>query len=370
MAREIEIKGTIISNDSKWIYDLFEMSSTCPRDVIEPLKEINGTEDIIILMNSPGGNCNAADEIYTAISTYKGNIEIHVVGVAYSAASEILMACKSYISPVGKIMIHNTSTSASGDYREMDSTSDMLKKYNLAIQNAYKAKIANSGKEPITDDEFTELMDKTTYMTAQEAVDKGFVDEVLQTNNDNITTVYNAEIPILNEDRIRELSEMLMGKAKVDNTNPKLSVEDFINNKNINKGGTNVTIEELRKQYPELTAELDSMVSNAREEGVQAERERLSSIDEISNTMPESMVKDAKYTNPCSAAELTLKVAQEAAKQGEAYMNNVITDSKNSGVNGVKQEVTDLSGKDEVCNDNELAEIVAASANRGRGKRE
>lgn len=370
MAREIEIKGTIISNDSKWLYDLFEMSSTCPRDVIEPLKEIHGTEDIIILMNSPGGNCDAADEIYTAISTYQGNIEIHVVGVAYSAASEILMACKSYISPVGKVMIHNASTSASGDYREMDLTSDMLRKYNLAIQNAYKAKIDNSGKQPISYAELTELMDKTTFMTAQEAVDKGFVDEILKTNSSNVTTVYNAEFPILNEDKIRELSALLMKSTKTDNTNPKTKVEDFINNKEENKGGTNVTIDELREKHPELSAELDAMVSNAKEEGVQEERERMRSIDEISNTIPESMVNDAKYSTPCNAAELALIVAQEAVKQGKAYFDNAITDSEKSGVNAVKPEVKDLSGGEKEDNDMELAEIVAASANRGRGKKE
>ena len=358
MPRELNIKGTIISNDSKWLYDLFEMDSTCPRDIIVPLKEVAGTEDIIIYMNSPGGNCDAADEIYTAISTYKGNIEIRVVGLAASAAPEILMACKSYISPVGKVMIHNATTYASGDYRDMDSVSNMLKKYNQAIQNAYKAKVDNSGKEPITDSELKELMDATTFMTAQEAVDKGFVDELLPTNNDSITTVYNAVAPILNEDKIRELSMMLIKtKKKKSETQASTSVLS-------NEGGnTNVTIEELRTEHPELSNELETMISNAREEGAKSERERLHAIDEIADAEPESMLVDAKYKNPCSASELSLKVMKSSVKDGESYLKSAVKDSKDSGVGKVS---TGAPPENNENNDEELAEIVAKAANAGR----
>lgn len=369
MPRTINAKGAIISNDSKWLYNWFEMDSICPNDIINVLNEVNGADNVVIKLNSPGGNVFAADDIYTAIATYQGEIEIHVVGIAGSAASEILMACKSLISPVGKVMIHNSSTSASGDYREMHSAGDMLEKVNQSIRNAYKAKTG------LTDDKLTELMDKTTFMTAQEAVDYHFVDGILDTNlmNDTQTaTVYNAESIVFDEDKVKQLHDLFIknnlnpGNIKpTDFDEMSKNPQAFINNKQ-NEGSKTMTLEEVRAQHPEISAEIDTLVSNSKSEGAKEERERMKAIDDISAAVPAEMIVDAKYTNPCTAQDLSLKVLQNSAKQGTQYIKDAIDDSKHSGVEDVQTTPKDTLPGDPTDEDDKLAEIAANAANRGR----
>lgn len=373
MPRVINVSGDIISNDYKWFYDWFEMDSTCPRDVISVLDEVNGSEDILIRINSGGGSVIAADEIYTAIASYNGNVEIEVPSIAGSAASEILAACKSKISPVGKVMIHNCSTYASGDYRAMDAASNMLKTVNQSIRNAYKAKTG------LTDEELSDLMDKETWMSAEDAVKYGFVDEVMELNNQSsnsvtnqsVPTIYNSVNPLFNQDKIKELHELfiknnLQGNKPEDIPQFLDDPKAFINNKQKEGSITNMTLEEVRAQHPEVSAEIDQLISNARTEGATEERNRMQEIDDISASVPADMVLDAKYTNPCSAQELSLRVLKDSAKKGESYMESAIKDSKSSGVEEVKEEPQDVVKEDPTDEDDKLADIAARIANRGR----
>jgi len=154
VAKKINIKGVIIPNDHKWIYDWFEMESTCPNDVSKVIDDANG-EDVEIVINSGGGDVFSGSEIYTVLKDYKGNKTVKIVGVAASAASIIAMAGdKVLISPTAQIMIHNVRASGSGDYRDFEHTADVLKNYNKSIANAYRLKTGLSEKELL------ELMDK------------------------------------------------------------------------------------------------------------------------------------------------------------------------------------------------------------------
>ena len=370
LPRIIDIKGDIISNDNKWFYNWFEMDSTCPNDVIKVLNEVNGSEDIEIHMNSGGGSVIPADEIYTALATYQGNVEIIVVGMAGSAASEILTACKSKISPVGKVMIHNCSTRASGDYRDMDSASNMLKTVNQSIRNAYKA------KTNLTDEQLSELMDNETWMSAEEAVQYGFVDEIMETNMSNVTnsqvkTIYNSINHIFNQDKIKELHKMVMennisvnkpigNQTKIDDQ------QALFNTKKEEKGGiTNMTLEDIRNQYPDVANQIDSLINSAKEEGAEEERGRIKNIFDIAQTVPETKLVEAMFDKPCTAQELALSVLKDSAKDGETYLRNAVKDSKKSGADDVIVAPKDSMSSEE-DDDEALINMAANSANRGR----
>jgi len=187
--KTIPIKGTIVSNDDKWIYDWFDIEAVCPKDVAKQLNEANG-EDITVEINSGGGDVFAGNEIYYMFTQYKGNMSIDIVGFAGSAASIIAMAGKTRIVPSGLMMIHNVSGNAQGDYHVMDKTSDVLKTANKAIANAYMTKTGLSQEKLLA------LMNEEKWMDAKEAVELGFVDEII---NDNgkitkppIKNLYNA----------------------------------------------------------------------------------------------------------------------------------------------------------------------------------
>lgn len=171
MSVEIEVRGTIVPDGDKWIYDYFEQPCTTAADIRNKIRSANG--DVLeVSVNSPGGDIFVASEIYTALKNYN-NVKIKVTGLAASAASVIAMAGYCEMSPTAQMMVHNVWTCQSGDYRDMDLASESLKKANRSIANAYCVK---SG---MAMDAALKMMDDTTWMTAQDAKALGLVDKVL-----------------------------------------------------------------------------------------------------------------------------------------------------------------------------------------------
>ena len=172
MPFEIGIRGCIVEDSDKWIYDWFGETSVCPEDVRKVLSEARG-QPVNVLVNSYGGSVFAGSEIYTNLMAYTGEVNIRIDGLAASAASVVAMGGRCAMSPTSQMMIHNVSTSVAGDYRDMDKTSETLRIANQTIASAY------SIKSGMALDEALAMMDEETWMTAQEAKDKGLIDEVL-----------------------------------------------------------------------------------------------------------------------------------------------------------------------------------------------
>ena len=137
--RKIEVKGTIVGNADKWIYEWFGMDATCPKDVNAAISEANG-EPLLVEINSGGGDVFAGSEIYTALKAYAGTVEINIVGLAASAASVIAQAGHSRISPTALFMVHNVSGSAAGDFHDMQQEAEILQTANKAVAAAYLEK--------------------------------------------------------------------------------------------------------------------------------------------------------------------------------------------------------------------------------------
>jgi ATP-dependent Clp endopeptidase proteolytic subunit ClpP len=176
VAKRIDVKGQIIESGNEWVYDWLGLENTSPKKIIKALQEAGG-EDVEIYINSPGGSIFAGSEIYTELRNYSGKKIIKITGIAASAASVIAQAGECEISPTGMFMIHNVKTSASGDYRDMDNTGDALRAANQSIMNAY---IDKTGMDA---EILQDLMDRETYLSAQQAVDHGFVDKIMFSDN-------------------------------------------------------------------------------------------------------------------------------------------------------------------------------------------
>lgn len=197
MTKKIKIKGVIIPNDYKWIYDWFEMDSTCPNDVSKVLDTLNG-EEIEIEVNSGGGDVYSGSEIYTALKSYKGKKIVKIVGIAASAASIVAMSGdKVLISPTAQIMIHNVSSAASGDYRVLEHEAEVIKNYNSTIANAYALKTG------MKKDDLLEMMNKETWLTPEKALEYKFVDEIMFQEESRMVASYNNMIPIEVINKIR-----------------------------------------------------------------------------------------------------------------------------------------------------------------------
>ena len=125
-------------------------------------------------INSPGGDCVAAAQIYNMLSNYKGKVTVKIDGIAASAASVIAMAGDMVlVSPVSMLMIHNPATIAWGDHAEMQKAIDMLAEVKESIINAYVLKTGLSRPK------LSHLMDAETWMDANKAVELGFADEIM-----------------------------------------------------------------------------------------------------------------------------------------------------------------------------------------------
>lgn len=196
---KINIKGTIVSNNQQWIYDYFEMEATSPNKVAAEIENAN-EEDLEVDINSGGGDVFAGSEIYTALKSYAGNVTTQIVGVAASAASVIAMAGNKVImSPVAQIMVHNVSSYADGDYRDLQHEAGVLKNYNKTIANAYRLK---SG---LDESKLLDMMNKETWLTSQQALELGFVDEVMFENDTKLVASFDrsAMLPLEVINKIR-----------------------------------------------------------------------------------------------------------------------------------------------------------------------
>ena len=169
----ITIKGAIISNSDKDIYEWFGMNATSPHDVEKQLNLANGL-DVDVEINSGGGDLYAGSEIYTLLKSYKANVVVKIIGIAASAASVIAMAGKKIImSPTAQLMMHNVWSYAEGDHRELQKQSEILKSHNESVANAYMLKTG------LSKEELLQLMNNETYFNAREAKEKGLIDEIM-----------------------------------------------------------------------------------------------------------------------------------------------------------------------------------------------
>lgn len=138
----------------------------------DELSKISG--NLTVWLNSPGGDCFSASQIYTMLKDHKGKVTVKIDGIAASAASVVAMAGdETLIAPTGMLMIHNPMTMASGNKADMEKAIKLLEEVKESIINAYARKTGLSRNK------ISKLMDDETWMNAEKALQLGFVDRIL-----------------------------------------------------------------------------------------------------------------------------------------------------------------------------------------------
>lgn len=173
--RVLEIYGTIA--EESWFDD-----DVTPKLFYEEL--FSGTGNITIWINSPGGDCIAASQIYSMLMDYKGDVTVKIDGLAASAASVIAMAgTKVLMAPTALMMIHNPATLAMGDHEEMKKAISMLDEVKESIINAYEIKTS------LARTKLSHLMDSETWMNANKAIELGFADGIIQDEKKTVLAI-------------------------------------------------------------------------------------------------------------------------------------------------------------------------------------
>ncbi len=164
--RVLELYGTIA--EESWFDD-----DVTPRMFKDEL--IGGSGPITVWINSPGGDCVAASQIYAMLMDYKDEVMVKIDGLAASAASVIAMAgTKVLMAPTAMMMIHNPITAAFGDTADMQKAIEMLDEVKESIINAYEIKTGQSRTK------LSHLMNEETWMNANKAIELGFCDGLLE----------------------------------------------------------------------------------------------------------------------------------------------------------------------------------------------
>ncbi len=163
--RVLRLEGPI-DNDNFW------GDEVTPQAFRSDLESEDG--DVTVWINSPGGNVFAAAEIYTMLKDYKGTVTVRIASIAASAASVIAMAGdKVQMSPTALLMIHDPSTIAIGNTKDMEKAIETLNEVKESMINAYSAKTGLRRRR------ISELMQSETWMNAKKALELGFCDEIM-----------------------------------------------------------------------------------------------------------------------------------------------------------------------------------------------
>jgi ATP-dependent Clp protease protease subunit len=175
---------------------------------------MDGNGDITVWINSPGGDVFAASQIYTALKEYPGTVTVKIDGLAASAASVIAMAgSRVLMSPVSYMVIHNPATIAIGDSQEMHRAKQMLDEIKEGIINAYEQKTRQPRQK------ISQWMDAESCFNAKKAVELGFADGVLYSDNISETDDLSESVLFSRANVTNSLSQKLQRLHKQNSIN-------------------------------------------------------------------------------------------------------------------------------------------------------
>jgi ATP-dependent protease ClpP protease subunit len=293
----------------------------------EFIEEINAldVDEIDLLINSWGGYVHDGYAIYNGLADHPATINVKIYGVAASIASLIAMAGNTVEMPENSMMfIHNPFGGIIGTAEDMRSEADGLDKMKNSIVAAYKT------RAKIESDEISDMMDKSTWISADEAVEMGFADKksdpikIEASNNviakyQNIPKCLMESLTIVNQIK-PENSENFQPK-KEDST-MEITL-DLIKNKHPDIVAAilaGAAAEDFKKANPAAAAALS-------EEGKNAETQRIKDVRETALLGHEKLVVDMMFDGKTTGPEAALKILNAEKKIRNDAAKNLETDS-------------------------------------------
>lgn len=194
------VEGIITADeDASWYLEA-GLPCTSPSDIRSFLSDANG-EEVELWINCYGGDVWAAMAIYAELQDYQGQTNAFVTGLAASAATIVMLGCQTVEASIGaQIMIHSASTNADGDYHDMYTAAEQLLTANDSIAAIY---VKKTGK---TYDEIRNLVERTTWFSAQTALDNGFIDSIVDFSDQRLKIAASYKTGLA-EQRVRSIRD-------------------------------------------------------------------------------------------------------------------------------------------------------------------
>ena len=298
-----------------------------PRQFTEELNALGNVPEIVVRINSGGGDVFAANAIYTRLKDNAAKITVKIDGWAASAATIVAMAGDLIEIPGnGVFMVHDPSIGLLGYFNETDlvKVSEELKVIKQSIVNGYALK---TGKAV---DEIAAIMAAETWFDGKQAVDAGFCDRLMFEEAD--TTVENAAKVIVNSvsmnlEQFPNMPVSLLNRLAAHTpggfSNTKSKTEPKRSDQNMDGIKDIKTVADLKAAFPDLTKQIE-------DEATAAERTRIQDIEEVALPGFEAIVNEAKFTKPTAAGNVAKAIIAEQRKQGGKYIQDRDDDAKNS----------------------------------------
>lgn len=328
IAKKIKLNGPVVSGGNSWIYDWLGMETISPNRVISELEKAGG-DDVELYINSGGGSVFAGSEIYTALKEYRGKIKSKVTGVAASAATFFVLASDEvYVSPLGQLMIHNAATGTDGDKMAHASNFELLEGVDKAIAKVYQS------KTKLADNEILDLMQKTTWMNAEKAVQLGFANGVLFDEEVDAKNSFSlgSELPQDVLDKLK--NELLRSALKNESIYDAQANIDPVNKvvQTNERNDKPMKLEELKAQHPDLYNEV---LNAGKTEGVTAERQRISDLNDLSGAPGAAEIVAKAIKEGGTAATVAIEIVKASTERLSIEGQRRAADSQASGAHTV-----------------------------------
>jgi ATP-dependent Clp protease protease subunit len=347
---ELYIYGPIVNGDG-WIYEWFGIEATDQVQFIRDLNALGVKKTIKVYINSDGGDVYAAQTIHNVLKRNPANIITQIDGIAASAASIPAVAGRLVMPLNSQLMIHDPLLEIGGYFNATDLTDmkDILDQVKAGIIASYMTKSNLSEKE------ISKLMSKQTYLTAKQALELGFADEIL----------YDKQVDVVNAGRFVIVNSLAFEANKLQGSNLiKHEGVDFMPNiitqtqqpvvqtipvPQPGIAPVNQPVVQPIAVNPQPVINQPSVVNQQPTipaplpvDAAAQERQRLQTIDAIAVGIDPALVNEAKYgANPMSAEQLAYKAMAEGRMINQGLLNAAITANRASGVNNVQPLAVD-----------------------------
>lgn len=311
--------------------------------LVQDLENLD-VENITLNISSNGGGTTAAIAISNALKRHKARVIANIDGIVASAATIITSACDVVRMPKNALfMIHNPWTIAMGEEKDFEKMAETLSKVKNSIIETY------IDKTGMNKEKLSELMDKESWFSANEAKEYGFVDEIIE----------NTDMEIIGNKILSHGLVFNMTKFK----NFKISNNSNVNNKNEEE--VIVNEKEFMEKYPDL---YDEIVNKAKEIGKTEERNRIEELENFG--VDNEIITRAKFEEPKNLSEIALDLANEMKnKMSEPAGNIPEPTSKNGDYRNQNPPLGTMPNngveKTQAEKDKEEADKILAFANKG-----
>lgn len=289
------------------------------------LDRLGNVNNLSIRINSNGGSVTSGWAIYNVLKQHRAFKTVYVDGIAASMGAFVAMAGdKILMSNAGLLMIHKPLGIAMGEAEELRKEADTLDKmFDIAVK-------IHAERTGTSEDEVRDMMIETTYLNAEEALELGFIDEIIEYDGED--TELDTESNMLHIAGEKLSIEKLLNRKEL---MQKISEIGFMKQKNIkssNEGDEKLmNLQELKEKYPDIHKQ-------AKDEGITEERARIQAIEESALPGTEEIVQKMKFTEPKSAVEATQEIVK-AFKKAPQTVSGVqqVANPVVAGVEGEQQ---------------------------------